>query len=211
MTFLPGFLGGGRATVSYQGTNTGAGATPTTFAGQAIGAASPERLVAVALTYSSSSPIGSVTIGGIAATKVVGISGLVQSEIWVAPVPTGTTANIVLGAGTSVGARFAISVYAIYGASSATPIATATSSANPGTGTLACSANCAAIGGFAIGNLTPVRSSWTGLIEDNDADVAPTLSYSAASAQDINGNLAVTVTPSAGVTAVAFAAAAWSP
>lgn len=213
MTFLPGFLGGGQATVTYTGTNSITTAPPFTWTAQPIGAAAADRLVAVALMYAATGAVSSVTIGGIAATKVAGtVSGVALSEIWVAAVPTGTTANIVVNSGTVLTARFAVSIYAIYGAASATPVATGTSTANPGAATLACTANCAVIGGFCIAAVPgSVRTSWSGITEDNDADFGPFNSYSAASKQDINGSLAIAATPSAAITNVAFAAAAWSP
>jgi hypothetical protein len=208
--FQPGFLGSGRATRTFNGSATAlpAGGTPFTFNAVPIGAASPDRLVVIALMMQAND-VASVTIGGIAATKAIGINnGTTFCELWIAAVPTGTTANVALGGGSGTNPRLCIASYSLYGASAA-PLATATDITSTYDANLAFGANCVVIGAFT--NAPAIGSSdiWTGLTEDVDA-VNSNTNFSAASIQDVSGSLAINVTPSA-LSTGALVCAAWGP
>ena len=119
--------------VTYQGSITGTGTT-ITYTAAPIGTAAANRVVIVTtgardVTGSTSGYVTSVSIGGITATKQVESPatpvGLVS--IWSAVVPTGTTANVVVGySGSSTGVAF--SVHTIHGGASATAKLTASAS-----------------------------------------------------------------------------------
>lgn len=80
--------------LSYK--NNGANAGSYTFAAVAIGAAHPERRIILAISgYSTGAPVATVTVGGVAAVKAAEVSGRLTS-VWVADVPSGTAANIVI-------------------------------------------------------------------------------------------------------------------
>lgn len=80
----------------------GQGNTAYTFSGLSFGTAAANRvLIVVLLEGKSDSPTNGVatgvTIGGVAATKVVGnSSGEVNGSIWQAPVPSGTSGSVVV-------------------------------------------------------------------------------------------------------------------
>lgn len=101
-----------------------------TFTAMAIGAASPDRRVIVAMhtDLGSLTPV-SVTIGGIAATAIKTTDGL---GVFMAFVPTGTTADVVVTwSGTA--ARCAIGVWSVQWAGrgvTASTLATGTSAAS---------------------------------------------------------------------------------
>lgn len=68
-----------------------------TFSAVSIGTASSDRIVVVGFTYSANSPVDTITVGGISATKRVESNASARSSsIWTAAVPTGTTADIVV-------------------------------------------------------------------------------------------------------------------
>lgn len=209
MPFLPGFLGGGRVTRTYNGSAIALpdDGTPFTFAGVGFGTATLDRLVAIAL-MGQFSPIASMAIGGAGATRVVSaVNGINTAELWVAPLAAGSSGDVDLGAGSGTFPRLCISSYSIYGASSATPVAIATDITSAYEFALACPANCVAIGAFL--NAATSSVTWSGLTEDADA-LNSNVNYSSASAQDISGNVAGSVLPSAAA-AAALCAAAWAP
>jgi hypothetical protein len=119
-----------------------------TFAGQAIGTQSPDRVVHVTITGDgqSNSLVTGVTIGGVSAVinnTVLQNSG--TAAIASAVVPTGATADIVVTfAGNK--ARVVIGVYTSTGLVNAVAFDTKTSIADPATGTLNTKS-----GGFALG------------------------------------------------------------
>lgn len=84
----------------------GGGLSSFTFT-QALGPADPNRYIVV--TYCANDTCNSMTIGGIAATKIAGTG--TQVQIWMARVPTGTSASIVLSTGLVTGV--AIEVYSL--------------------------------------------------------------------------------------------------
>lgn len=176
----------------------------------AFGAASATRIIAAAISViaAGGNGIGSLTIGGIAATLVARETFTAgdTAEIWAAVVPTGTS-GVISGTGTIT--AFGVTVYAITGASSATPFdtqTTATTSVNLGI----------PVNGGAISVSTNVQAAgssftWTGLTEDTDFAIATSAQSSAASGNFAAAQtLAVTATPSA-TTAHGIAAASWGP
>jgi len=98
-----------------------------TFSSQAIGDAAADRLIVVAVAFThdyNSSANNSLTVGGVSATKIVGdfdSPGSLSQDvaIWVAAVPSGTTADIVVGNNRTSGDKLGaiIGVYRLTGAS----------------------------------------------------------------------------------------------
>lgn len=92
--------------------------SPTTFSSFNIGAASSNRVIAVAV-FTNANPaqtITGVTIGGISATQATSAAetnALTSSDLWYASVPTGTTANIVITSTGSPNFLMGIAVAAI--------------------------------------------------------------------------------------------------
>lgn len=75
--------------------------TTYTFSSQNLGAADPNRWIVVCVggTTNTARSISSVTVGGVSATKIAQAEGSTvyrHISIWVAPVPTGTTGDIVV-------------------------------------------------------------------------------------------------------------------
>jgi hypothetical protein len=69
-----------------------------TYSGVAIGTASADRYVVVKIVYGGEREIVSLTVGGVAASLVIvsGTSTVIKTAIYIAAVPTGTTADIVV-------------------------------------------------------------------------------------------------------------------
>lgn len=96
-----------------------AGGTSVNYASVPIGVADANRVVAVAIAGdtagAATSPVSTVTIGGISATQVSGaatFSAIAYSDIWYASVPTGTTATVAVTYGTPI-ANSAVQAYRI--------------------------------------------------------------------------------------------------
>lgn len=212
MTFQPGFRRPAPvATVIFNGsaTNIPAGGTPFTFAAQAIGVATADRLVVVALLYQAVGLIPSVTIGGVAATQVAhAVNGIQVADIWVAAVPTGTTANVDLGGGSGVNPRLTISTYSIYGAASVTPVSTATDIVTPYSQAMTFPTNSVIVAGLVVA--ANGSTTWTGATEDTDAFLSPITWGAAHAGGSAAGPVTVTATEAVAGTG-AFCAAAWSP
>jgi len=140
-----------------------------TFSGASIGAAASNRRVIVGVSQGGGAPNVSVTVGGISADLVVeAVSGLNGTAIWIALVPSGTTADIVVTCGASAN-RLGIGVWSCTGLSSNTPIDT---DAVTGTRDADLSVSTAE-GGFTIGATETRNNSfsavtWTGLTERYD-------------------------------------------
>jgi hypothetical protein len=114
--------------VSYRtfvqsGTNT----DTYSFATTDIGTASATRTVVLVVAGSNASTtVSSVTVGGISATyRGRAQGGVTTTEIWTCPVPTGSTATIVV-VWSSSQLRCGVGVFACYDLTSDTPITTAT-------------------------------------------------------------------------------------
>lgn len=174
-----------------------------TFPDMAIGAVAGGRHVLVAISGRSgntSTNITSVTIGGITATSVIRAfrggsgSGENLTAIYIAPVPTGTTATIVVNFNVAF-ARASVSVYRVVGLMSATATATGNSTATNPTASLNISA-----GGFAVGSCyseSMTSFTWTNLTESVDSTTNFNNTYTAAAANfaAAQTGLALTCTP----------------
>lgn len=177
----------GKKTLSFQTStdSTGSGGTSVTFTAQAIGVAQSDRRVIVTVA-SGAGTITGVTVGGIAASAAATLTtGGIVSSIWMALVPTGTTADIV-ASGTGIG-RTGIGVWSCIGVQTNTSFASGTSSADPGTATLATT-----VGGFCIclaaeDKLTSL--TWTNATERFDTQTGAALTYSGADAVTTGANI----------------------
>jgi len=125
--FLPGwFPGGGIAgrtpfDISYTATSDQGASTTYTFTSLAIGNPDSLRAIFVGVTGANGGTVNSVTVGGISATQVVANTGTNFSlALWVAVVPTGTTANVVVTFAAGQ-ARCAVQIVRMVGYNSLTP------------------------------------------------------------------------------------------
>jgi hypothetical protein len=141
-----------------------------TFSAVPIGDAEGTRRVIVGVNHDNSSrTISSVTVGGIAATQAVYETGSThRAGIWVAHVPTGSTANIVVTLNASDD-RLGIGVWTATGLTSNTPLDTDSSIVNITTDLSVSTAN----GGFAVAvggvrNNSAVTFTWTNMTERFD-------------------------------------------
>ena len=176
-----------------------------TFTGKAIGTAAADRLVIVStwvIKPGATTRTWTASIGGVSATEFAGAhvststgaSTDVEIRMFAATVASGTTANIVITtSGSTTGC--AIGVWSAYNLASTTPVAAVASIAMP----RALSLNVSAAGVACGLSFHNVSSTWTGMTEDFDNQIAGLqhsgASYTATSAQS---PLSVTVTPSSG-------------
>lgn len=135
-----------------------------TFAAVNIGTADPKRNIFVVLGARSTNAVGGVTIGGVTAARDVTSfsSGIGETDIWRAVVPTGTTADIVVTL--SAGTRLNMAAYRSVGDVAKTAQATATTDA-------AALPVTVPAGGFAIAGSTVYASTatdavWSVVTED---------------------------------------------
>jgi hypothetical protein len=196
--------------------------TTYTFASQAIGPASPDRYVIVCIgsRANSARSISSVTIGGIAATAVVtannATAGADMAAIYIALVPTGTTASVVV---TFSGAmlRCVIGVYSMVqnGRATATNTNTATPSGTTPTTTLTVPSNGSLVAAVWAQSSVSASVTWTGPTEDFDLQPGDTASVCLSGAS-FNHNALSTAGPVTAVVAniaseQAIATASWGP
>src|ERR1700761_7777896 len=106
------FPGGGLVTGAF---GSSASATNTwSFGGMSFGTPAANRYVVAVFGWAGGA-ISAVTIGGIAATNVLQELSGANLQVWIAPVPTGSTGTVASnGSGTGT---VACSTYAIYGTS----------------------------------------------------------------------------------------------
>ncbi len=173
-------------------TSSSSNLTTYTFAGVSIGTAAADRYVVVAAhTDCGAASPTVVTIGGINATLLEANDGV---GLFMALVPTGTTASIVVTFSATC-ARAAIGVWSVTGLSRATPI---NSSKASGTGVTASTGVSASHGGCVIAASTHSGGtgiSWSGgVTERYDSVNGNSTRYSAG---DTEGLAAGTVTPAA--------------
>ena len=104
-----------------------------THSSMAFGDTHAARYIAVAVDVQVTDAT-SVTIGGVAATLVesVGVGGFYSTflSLWIASVPTGTTGDVVVSAGSAIG-KTIVHVFRIVGITSATATATITDDTAP--------------------------------------------------------------------------------
>lgn len=193
----PGVSGGSTVpTLSFNrasttGTSTGS-VSSVTFTAEPIGTASAVRNVIVSIGVrfvTIPTVVSSVTVGGNAcisgAALINNTSGFGSyAGVWMCPVSTGTTANVVVNYSATSNSFIAIATYSAYNVISTTPV-TATStndtSQNLSLNTLA--------GGIVIGAIYQVsasNASWSGLTSDyNSQASAGTQILSGASASNV--------------------------
>jgi hypothetical protein len=143
-----------------------------TFTGAAIGTAAADRIVLAVVYFrtTADAAISGVTIGGNAATQVVGLANLTAGAggyvgIWALAVASGTTADIVVT--TSANAlRCIVDVYKATGIN-ATATATSTDNAGPYTASPTVAAGGVSLGAVDAGFAT--AAAWSGLTERTDA------------------------------------------
>ena len=157
-----------------QNTTNNTGQSTYTFSAQNIGTAASDRYVIVISGVRAVGTTGltsSCTIQGISATSVVSqltqITNTSRIDMFVAAVPTGTTADIVLTY-SRAGTRCLIDAYRATGISGAAPSATATSSSDPASGTITIPADGFAIAGGLCGGVGSSFAAWTNLTERSD-------------------------------------------
>lgn len=177
-TYIPGphgpivmasTAGGGGAAPTWTKTGNPAsqntGTTSVTFTSVSIGTASSDRIV-VAVYNSASAVATAMTIGGITATKAVeessGISGL---QIWYAPVPTGTTANIVATSGGAMSNESVI-VGILTGVTAAPPITNTTPPASTSPATISVNVPSTGFGIVGIYQGGTTSGAWTNATQD---------------------------------------------
>lgn len=160
----------GRGTITFQFTDSELQDLPAgttfTFSNKAIGSAASNRTILVlAQPGTALNTVTSVTVGGVSATVVPSTT----NRFWLASVPSGTTATVVMNTSATTGA-VAIGLYAIYGSLNQVPFDNQSTS---GTGTTSVNLNVEA-GGIAIcyGLTTSITTasdqSWSGVTEDYD-------------------------------------------
>lgn len=114
------------------------------FAGSDIGDPSPDRVIALVVSYfkfDTSTIITSLTVGGTSLTERVtrsrvisGASGsLIYTAIWSAVIPNNSTATINIGFNNSIERGCQIGVWSIYNAQTTTPNSTTSGTGGPTT------------------------------------------------------------------------------
>ena len=212
---LQGFNAGGGAvaiTFTESATST-SNLTTYTFSSLNLGTASSGRQIVVAAFGTSSQTISTLTVGGISASLIVGrtdTSSERRVELWAAPVPTGTSGDVVVTwSGAQI--RSGVGVFSMTGALST---ANDTQSDAVASGASSVSLNIPSNGGaIAVGDsATSGLNSWTGLTERYDENVEAADYHSGASDIFQNANAALTVTFTPSVSGInVMAAASWAP
>ena len=173
---------GGGVSFAHTDSSTGSYTGTTTFSSMSIGTADAGRLVDAITFKRGAGDITGVTIGGVSATLLATASATLdqKTQHWVASVPTGTTADVVVTFD-SGSPLCCLSVYALYGYS-ATPYATqiTTGTANPQSVNIAVATDGAVIAGV-MSPATGPSCSWTGVTEDVDLDTSTTDTFSSGS------------------------------
>lgn len=212
----PSVIGASPASLIFQATTQQTSATNYTFAGQAIGSATPSRYVIVAahLYSNSARTISSVTVGGISATQVVTQSVVnffsYRASIYIAAVPTGTTADVVVNT-SGVCEQMTISVWAAYDLNSATAV-DSDSATSSGSSTFNIPAMTTSADGVALASCVYNRNgsgsafAWTNATERSDTVQNIGGVYTGASGADAvttgsNISISTTVSGSASVDA----------
>lgn len=135
----PAIPAAGGMTFTYGSASDTSAQSTYTFASQAVGAASANRVIVVAFSTetTSTATVTGVNIGGVAATKDEGESAasLHILEIWSAVVPTGTSITITATLSNASSIRAAMGWVAILGSTQATHFAIADANTKLGSGT----------------------------------------------------------------------------
>lgn len=192
-----------------QGTDT-SDASTYTFTSVAAGTAADDRIMACAIGVRGLANYSSVTIGGVTADLRMTVTNTSDRVFLVtAAVPTGTTATVVVTLSGST-SRCGIALVPIYGAGSAVPTDTDSSTSDPGAVTLTVPAN-----GVALGYTLSVNGAsytWTGLTEAFDGAVESTVVHSAAGLEsEAGGDIAMQADAASTPTDPVTIFAAWGP
>ncbi len=178
-----------------------------TFTALAIGTASADRRVVAAIGHKQNVAITAVTIGGITATKQTAAAETnttpdARAEIWSAWVPTGTTADVVIAAGSTDSNAVNIALFAVTGGQqevagldvAGTAIQSSGSSAALSVA-LAVVAKSAQVA--VVMNAGVVGTTWTGATEYSDEGTTRSATASVATAAA--GTVTITTTPSGSI------------
>lgn len=217
---------GGATPFSITGTDhaeDSTGATTYTWSSKnfAIGAANATRYVGMTLVGRGIGLLGSassVTVNGATSATFVGkrntqVDGnSLVTEIWVVPVPTGTTMTISVVYPSSM-LRAGIAVFSILGSNGSTPAGAAVSSAEGGSVASVNTAVTVPSGGGSLvvsANLNSATVTPTNYTEYIDAIIGSTTAYEAGSDTSNSGSTTYTATFSTTASGN-IVAAAWSP
>ena len=151
--------------------------TNKTFSSVSLGAAAADREIVVAISLSgvNTNFIGSVTIGGVSATRDVGYTTnqAAVADIGRAAVPTGTTGNIVITLNTHNGVqtfnRWSIGVYRLTGRAVANAAPFDTAGPSAGNGGITVNLDVEAGGVIIAAGRNAGTATWSGLTEDYNA------------------------------------------
>lgn len=176
--------------------------TTYTFASQNLGAADPNRWIVVCVggAHSAARSISSVTVGGVSATKIVQAEGSTlyrHTSIWVAPVPTGTTGDIVVTWSGAIG-RCGYSAYRLITGTAPTTAFNTQTDLSLTSSDLSVSINRPA-GGVIVASTINISSTatsitWAGTTEDYDASWSEATYQGMSSSSTASGSSPVTVT-----------------
>lgn len=207
MNELIGFgAGPGLLAVAYQGrSESGSALSSYTFSGMPIGTPDGSRLVVAAVGYYDNSgattDISSVSIGGVSATRVNGANQyivgnyMVGVALWVAAVPAGTTADVIVALTETV-ANCHVATWSIINASSSAAANSIASSFGATTATLPLSLNVDAgsvVIGYALDITNAGTFTWAGLTENFDFATGAN-THSGASALPTTSGTPMTIT-----------------
>ncbi len=159
------YAGGPPLILTYLGSQQNTSGDGSTHPGMNFGPANPKRYLIAAIAYSSLTAITSVTIGGVTATQLVAVVSSFQnarSAFFIAAVPTGTSGDVTVNAGS--GGVSSVALYSVINLQSPTAVATTSSF---GSSPLSMSLN-GTNGGFILASAymsgSPgVTAAWTGL------------------------------------------------
>lgn len=176
---MPGFVyfDGSIVTLTYQdhAETTSAGSSHS-FVAMGVGSASADRYIIAAFGFraAAGTTISSVTIGGVSATEAVFVeNGTQHAAIYVALVPSGTTATVVINTSAICGFVYC-TTNSITGIGSVTPSSTASSIAAAPTAAMSCLANGAIFGCANVTGGGTISATWSGLSEDSDRNLGAT-------------------------------------
>lgn len=175
-----------------------------TFTSVPLGSPLPDRYIVVCVNTTSSLAddfVNAVTVNGVSAAQVVSAfndSGafVIESQIWIAAVPSGSSGSVVLSA-TSTLRDASIGVFEIHGLQSTTPIDTDTEKVSSGTASLSLSAPSGEsfiIATFISENSGPF--TWGGVVVEDFEDTITGSGYvqgGASSIVDTSGAKSVTL------------------
>ena len=171
------------ATTVYRGFHQfSSGAAIQTFSSVALGTAASDRRVVVVVGIGHvSATLASVTVGGVSGSLIRRQDGSdsMDTEIWLATVPTGTTGDVVVTQGAASNAG-GMAVYTMHGASATENDYISVNNGNPFSGTIDVSAGGAIIGVSHANHGSGPNSTWAGITEDVDTQTVSIYRMSAA-------------------------------